>query len=445
MAMNHWYQSMYQMSELVSDFIEAWLCYGFVGLFLPDRVRGKVLFFILSLVLVGSVRAMDILGIDPMISTLWFVFYICMTTVVLFQVNLFYAVSLVSFYILCLYVINYFCMSVMGVIAGNRQFAQFILNQLSLLRCIYLAADTALLFLLYMLIRRAFKGGLLYSPRMLFTISLLGILGITFLSVVTLQDISVITLFSWSLCLVMVLCFIFLLLFYSNYMKEHELRSILELKDQMVRQEYEMVRQLQQEQQSLSHDLKNHLLVMDTMLKEGKYQEARNYIGQLGIPLERLAPSIWTGTSTLDVLLNHTRNRCIQSHITFTVQADAVDLRPMEDQDICSLFANLLDNAYEAAHSMPDGQGWILFKMRKAREMLFLDISNSSPAPPCVKNGALISRKQDGRLHGLGLNRASATAQEYGGQLTYEYESGVFTASISFLGGVKGRGLEERG
>ena len=52
----------------------------------------------------------------------------------------------------------------------------------------------------------------------------------------------------------------------------------------MVRQEYEMVRQLQQEQQSLSHDLKNHLLVMDTMLKEGKYQEARNYIGQLGIP-----------------------------------------------------------------------------------------------------------------------------------------------------------------
>ena len=210
MAMNHWYQSMYQMFELVSDFIEAWLCYGFVGLFLPDRVRGKVLFFILSLVLVGSVRTMDILGIDPMISTLWFVFYICMTTVVLFQVNLFYAVSLVSFYILCLYVINYFCMSVMGVIAGNRQFAQFILNQLSLLRCIYLAADTALLFLLYMLIRRAFKGGLLYSPRMLFTISLLGILGITFLSVVTLQDISVITLFSWSLCLVMVLCIIFL-------------------------------------------------------------------------------------------------------------------------------------------------------------------------------------------------------------------------------------------
>ncbi len=75
MTMNHWYQSMYQMFEIFSDFIEAWLCYGFVGLFLPDRVRGKVPSFILSLLLVGSVRAMDTLGMDPMISTLWFVFY----------------------------------------------------------------------------------------------------------------------------------------------------------------------------------------------------------------------------------------------------------------------------------------------------------------------------------------------------------------------------------
>ena len=184
-------------------------------------------------------------------------------------------------------------------------------------------------------------------------------------------------------------------------MKEHELRNILELKDQMVRQEYEMVRQLQQEQQSLSHDLKNHLLVMDTLLKEGKYQEARNYIGQLGIPLERLAPSIWTGTSTLDVLLNHTRNRCIQSHITFTVQADAVDLRPMEDQDICNLFANLLDNAYEAAHSMPDGQGWILFKMRKgprgnALLRYFQLIARTSPCqkrrPDLMQTGWTASR-----------------------------------------------------
>lgn len=429
--------SWYQIFEIVSDFMEAWLCYGFIGLFLPDRVRGKLPSFLLSVTLVASVQAMEIFRIDPLISTLWFVFFICMTTVVLFQVDLFYAVSLVSFYILCLYVINYFCMSVMGVIAGNRQFAQFILSQLSLLRCAYLAADKALLLLLYILVRKAFKGGLRYSPRLLFSISLLGIVGVTFLSLITLRDISVVTLFSWSLCLVMLLCCIFLLLFYSNYVKEREMRGILELKDQMVRQEYEMVKQLQEDQQNLSHDMKNHLLVLDNMLKEGRATDAENYINQLRAPLEQLSPSIWTGTPTLDVLLNHTRRRCAQAQITFTVQADAVDLRPMADQDICSLFANLFDNAYEAARAMPESQGWVLVRIRRMKAMIFIDISNTAGAAPCLKDGRPVSRKQDGLLHGLGLNSASITAGKYGGQLTYEYKDGVFTSSVSFLGGIR--------
>lgn len=212
----------YSILELGSDFIDAWLCYHFIGIFMPDRVKGKLPFF----------------------STLWFVFFICMTTVVLFQVDLFYAVSLVSFYFLCLYIINYLCMSVMGVMAGNRQFAGFILNQLSLWRCVYLAADKALLLSFYLLARRTFCGTAFYHPRMMFTISLFGILGVGYLSLFTLREITVLTLFSWGLCLVLLLCFCLLMLFYANYVKEREMRNILEFKDQLIRQEYQMVRQM---------------------------------------------------------------------------------------------------------------------------------------------------------------------------------------------------------
>ena len=181
--MNNWYEAL----EVCSDFIEAWLCYHFIGIFLPDRVRGRLPFFLLSMTLVCSVKAMNAYGIDPLISTLWFVFFICMTTVVLFQVDLFYAVSLVSFYFLCLYVINFFCMSVMGVIAGNRQFAGFILNQLSLWRCAYIAVDKAMLFSFCFLAGRAFRGTTFYNPKMIFTVSLFGILGVGFLSLFTLK------------------------------------------------------------------------------------------------------------------------------------------------------------------------------------------------------------------------------------------------------------------
>ena len=71
--MNNWYEAL----EVCSDFIEAWLCYHFIGIFLPDRVRGRLPFFLLSMTLVCSVKAMNAYGIDPLISTLWFVFFIC--------------------------------------------------------------------------------------------------------------------------------------------------------------------------------------------------------------------------------------------------------------------------------------------------------------------------------------------------------------------------------
>lgn len=34
--MNNWYEAL----EVCSDFIEAWLCYHFIGIFLPDRGQG---------------------------------------------------------------------------------------------------------------------------------------------------------------------------------------------------------------------------------------------------------------------------------------------------------------------------------------------------------------------------------------------------------------------
>ena len=114
-----------------------------------------------------------------------------------------------------------------------------------------------------------------------------------------------------------------------------------------------------------------------------------------------------------------------------------MDLHPMEDQDICSLFANLLDNAYEAASGVKDGPAWIHVKIRKMKEMVFIDISNPAAQAPCQKGGRLVSRKRDSALHGIGLSSAAISAGKYGGQLEYEYKDHVFSVRVSFLGGIR--------
>lgn len=466
----------FEFTELAASFVEALLCYYFIQLFFPDKARGRLRFFLLSLILLITVQAADSLEIFPFITTLWFVFYICVTTVIVFGVDGFYAVSLVSFYILCVYIIDFFCISVMGVMLKNRQFAHMVLEQLSFWRLVYQGADKLLLVVFYLLVKRGMKKELLYNVKLVFPISCLGLCGVGFLSWLTIQETGVHALFSWTMCLVLLFLVYFLLLFYSRYVGEQRQRLALQMKDEMIAKEYGMMARQQKEQEELSHDMKNHLLILSSMLEENKTEEAKRYVALMSEPLERLEMAAWTGNSALDVLLNHAKNKAQNKNIRFTIQVDAISLGQMEDKDVCCLFANLLDNAAEAAEKTAEGMaagaakesagrsaagtgdnytkinGWITVKMRKAGEMVFVEISNSmkmkagepqisASLPEAGRSTARQGRrplttKREKGLHGLGLKSAERVVEKYGGTITYEYETDRFTVSIAFFSGM---------
>lgn len=426
----------YSLSELAADFVQAWLCYHFVSLFLGKPVNKKGGFLLLSIVLIASLQGMKALEIEPLITTLWFVFFICLTTAVFFQVDAFYAVSLVSFYILCVYIIDFFCISAIGVLGDNRQFAKFVMSQLSLWRVFYLAVNKVLLLLFYLLARWVLKRKLIYSPGLLFAVSFLGLSGAGFLSWLTIRETNVHALFSWSMCLVMLSLFYLLLRFYTDYRGERKLRELRELREQIVRQEYESLKDQQRERELLDHDRKNHLLVLHSLLKGYRTEEAKDYLERISKPFLEGSNLIWTGNETLDLLINQVRRRAKQKGVSFTIEADAVPLGRMEEEDVCSLFANLLDNACEAAAKMEAGRGWMRLKIRRAGEMLFVELENSMAEPPRKKAGILISSKKDNRLHGLGLSSIRRVVSKYGGCLEYDWQKGSFLITVTFLGQV---------
>ena len=119
-------------------------------------------------------------------------------------------------------------------------------------------------------------------------------------------------------------------------------------------------------------------------------------------------------------------------------------------QDISS--GQLLYDVEEGAHfdlllldiEMPEKDGMCLAASLRRHLPMALIIFITSHTQYAVKAYELsvfryIPKSEMETCLPLGLNRASATAREYGGQLTYGYDGGVFTASISFLGGVNGK------
>ena len=104
----------------------------------------------------------------------------------------------------------------------------------------------------------------------------------------------------------------------------------------------------------------------------------------------------------------------------------------MADNDLTSILNNMLDNAIESA--VKSNRKFITIGINKLRNMLVIDVTNSSDTPPLVKNGKLVSTKKSVGLHGYGFKSICRTAKKYNGDVEWEYNQDTkeFTVSIIF-------------
>lgn len=104
------------------------------------------------------------------------------------------------------------------------------------------------------------------------------------------------------------------------------------------------------------HDMKNHLLVIHELARQGQLQELRDYVDSYGrTALNTTLMNIDSGSDELDILvfskIESARNRRIGFQFTCSAPI-TVSARRLPT--VISLFSNLLDNALEAAEADPD-------------------------------------------------------------------------------------------
>ena len=100
----------------------------------------------------------------------------------------------------------------------------------------------------------------------------------------------------------------------------------------------------------------------------------------------------------------------------------------VDDQDWCIILANLLDNAIEASEKVADKKE-IAVKLETYPYGAVINISNSYEQI-CLKNGQLITTKENRLGHGLGYQSIRQAVQKYKGSIEFHAEDGKFTANI---------------
>jgi sensor histidine kinase regulating citrate/malate metabolism len=168
------------------------------------------------------------------------------------------------------------------------------------------------------------------------------------------------------------------------------------------------------------------MIVVNAFLQSGRIDEASAYLAAINSTVGDTTNKIVTGNFVADAIFNHKAIAAAQDSITLSFEG-TVPGNGIANEDLCTILANLLDNAIEACSALSSEQGRTI-KARGFRQHdnFLLHVEN----PTALAAVPTRTTKRDRKNHGLGLKNVERVAKRYEGSVNCSVDNGVFSADI---------------
>lgn len=182
------------------------------------------------------------------------------------------------------------------------------------------------------------------------------------------------------------------------------------------KQRYEQAKKSMEQINIRYHDLKQQY----TRAPDGER-------GKLEAEMKALKLCYYTGNKALDIVLMQKASLCEDAGVQLVCSADGSCLSGMTHYHIYSLLGNAIDNAIECLAKVDDtAKKVISLTLSRRGDMAVICIENYTPGPPVLRDGVLVTTKQDASGHGYGVKSIKNIAELYGGTADYFVEDGIF-------------------
>ena len=304
-------------------------------------------------------------------------------------------------------------------------------------RILCMLATKVLMFLcFYLLTRRIYKGAKLSPVNTLLLISVpVGcwiLLELLFIySNVLIEPIAALylpMLSGSSMLLILLAC---VMLYNKLTLQEREYASIavqLHLTS-ITHSHIEQLNSLYARLERVQHSLNNRFTVIKRLMEDRNYQKVNEYLDD--VEFGDLEAPIYVGYPVLDALVGSKQKLAKDAGIDYDVNVVLPDPLPISDVQICILFGNLLDNAFDALGQLHNSERrFISLAARPVDEYWVVVCQNATDNKKLRSMRHLPSTKTEEGLHGIGTRQITEIAQDSGGFVTFEQKDLVFTATV---------------
>ena len=190
-------------------------------------------------------------------------------------------------------------------------------------------------------------------------------------------------------------------------------------------------RQNLEEIRRIRHDIRNHFAYMNMMVQEERYDELAHYFEELEIDIVQPLSRIDCGNRNISAILNLEASKANALGIKLDCRIIVAPYLQFQENDLCGLLTNLIDNALEACERFAMKDAVVEVGINQKPHMLYISVLN--PVDTSKDESQLLSlqtKKSSPQQHGFGSRIIDMIVKKYNGEISRSISEGKYIVDI---------------
>ena len=183
----------------------------------------------------------------------------------------------------------------------------------------------------------------------------------------------------------------------------------------------------QDELRKFRHDLNNHMISVEALIDEGKYDEVKEYFSEVKGIFTNSNPEVKTGNTIVSAIASDYIAKYPEVKLNWNGMFP--DELTISNTDICTIFSNVLGNAFENSDKCKDDKT-VDVTVETISNSMIVTVRNTVAEKAVMKNGAFVTSKADKNSHGLGTQNVKKCVELNNGMVEYKFDESMFEVKI---------------
>lgn len=180
---------------------------------------------------------------------------------------------------------------------------------------------------------------------------------------------------------------------------------------------------------SVRHDIKNHLVALETYIKQDKKEKAVDYIYKIIDASYGDKSFVSTGNIEIDSIINYKLEEARSKDIKIDLDIKIPMHLNIDTLDIVGILGNLIDNAINANMKLKEDRR-ISLSLKYSKNLFFITVWNTYNGKVIYLDNRIVTTHKDKEKHGIGLNNVNVILKKYDGTMNISHEDKIFKVDI---------------